>query len=89
MTGWLDYFVTGLEIEMIEVCERGGQVIRRDIPVLQHALNRRKAKAIGYLMQNTKLTLQEFEALCQEVNHLSLQRDLKVMMDKHLISSEG
>ena len=31
MTGWLDYFSTGLETQMIEVKERTEQVIRRDV----------------------------------------------------------
>jgi Fic family protein len=89
MTLWLDYFVTGLETQMIEVRDRGEQVIRRGVLVQQHGLNERQAKAIGYLMQNAELTIQEFEALCPEVNRRSLQRDLKAMMDKQLISGEG
>jgi cell filamentation protein, protein adenylyltransferase len=89
MTAWLDYFVTGLETQMIEVRDRGEQVIRRDVLVQQHGLNERQVKAIGYLMQNAELTIQEFEALCPEVNRRSLQRDLKAMMDKQLISAEG
>jgi len=31
MTGWLYYFITGLETQMIEVKECGEQVIRRDV----------------------------------------------------------
>jgi Fic family protein len=89
MTSWLDYFVTGLETQMIEVRDRSEQVIRRDLLVQQHSLNERQAKAIGYLMQNAELTIQEFEALCPEVNRRSLQRDLKAMMDKQLIGAEG
>lgn len=51
MTGWLDYFVTGLETQMIEVRERGEQVIRCDVLVKQHGLNERQAKALGLLMK--------------------------------------
>ena len=29
MTGWLDYFITGLETQMIKVKECGAQVIRK------------------------------------------------------------
>lgn len=63
MTGWLDYFVTGL--------------------------NERQGKALGYLLQHGKLTIQDFEALCPTVNRRSLQRDLKGMLDKNLITAEG
>lgn len=89
MTGWLDYFVTGLEIQMIEVKERGEQVIRRDVLVQKHSLNDRQSKALGYLLEHKKLTIQNFEALCPTVNRRSLQRDLKVMQDKGLATSEG
>ena len=89
MTGWLDYFITGLESQMIEVKERGEQVIRRDVLVQKHSLNERQSKALGYLLQNDKLTIQDFESLCPDVNRRSLQRDLKGMLDKQLISSEG
>ena len=89
MTGWLDYFITGLETQMVEVRGRGEQVIRRDVLIKRHRLNRRQAKALGFLIQHGKLTIQDFEVLCPEVNRRSLQRDLKGMMDKQLIRAEG
>lgn len=89
MAGWLDYFVTGLETQMVEVRSRSEQVIRRDVLVKQHGLNERQANALGYLLQHGKLTIQEFEALCRTVNRRSLQRDLKGMLDKGLITAEG
>jgi Fic family protein len=89
MTGWLDYFITGLETQMIEVRERGEQVIRRDLMVQKHGLNERQAKALGFLIQHGKLVIQDFEALCPSFNRRSLQRDLKDMMGKGLISGEG
>lgn len=89
MTGWLDYFITGLETQMIEVKERGEQVIKRDVLTQKHGLNDRQAKALGFLLQNDKLTIQDFENICPDVNRRSLQRDLKRMLDKELIASEG
>ena len=89
MTGWLDYFITGLETQMIEVKERGEQIIKRDVLVQKHSLNERQGKALGYLLQNGKLTIQDFESICPDVNRRSLQRDLKGMLDKQLITSEG
>ncbi len=89
MTGWLDYFITGLETQMIEVKERGEQVIRRDVLVQKHGLNERQGKAIGFLLQNGKLTIQDFENICSDVNRRSLQRDLKGMLDKELVTTEG
>jgi len=89
MTSWLDYFITGLETQMIEVRDRGEQVIRRDVLVNKHDLNDRQAKAVGYLLQHGKMTIQDFEKLCPDVNRRSLQRDLKVLLEKTLIQEIG
>ncbi len=89
MTSWLDYFITGLETQMIGVKERGEQVIKRDVLVQKHSLNERQGKALGYLLQNGKLTIQDFENICPDVNRRSLQRDLKGMLDKKLLMEIG
>ena len=89
MTGWLDYFITGLETQMIEVKERGEQVIRRDVLTQKYNLNERQTKAIEYILQYNRLTIQNYEVLCPEVNRRSLQRDLKIMIEKGLIATEG
>jgi Fic family protein len=89
MTGWLDYFITGLEIQMIEVKERGEQVIRRDVLVQKYELNERQGKALGFLLEHKQLTIQDFESLCPDVNRRSLQRDLKGLLDKELILEIG
>jgi predicted HTH transcriptional regulator len=89
LTGWLDYFVTGLKTQMIEVKQRGEQVIRRDVLARKHGLNDRQIKALGFIIENGKMTIQDFEVLCSDVNRRSLQRDLKEMINKKLISAEG
>lgn len=40
-------------------------------------------------MQHGRLTIQDFEALCPEVNRRSLQRDLKGLLEKGLLTEEG
>ncbi len=89
LTVWLDYFVTGLETQMVEVKQRGEMVIRRDVLAQKHHLNERQGKGLGYLIQHGKLTIQDFEALCPEISRRSLQRDLKAMLDKGLLRTEG
>jgi Fic family protein len=89
MTGWLEYFVEGLTIQLAEVRERGERAIRRDVLVKQHGLSDRQAKALEYILQHGSLTIQDFERLCPDVNRRSLQRDLKVMVDMGLLISEG
>lgn len=89
MTGWLDYFITGLETQMIEVKERGEQVIRRDVLTQKHSLNERQSKAIEHLLRYGRLTIQDYEMMCPDVNRRSLQRDLKLMIEKGLIAAKG
>lgn len=89
LTGWLDYFVTGLKTQMVEVKQRGEQVIRRDVLVQKYGLNDRQAKAVGFIMQHGRLTIQDFELLCPKVNRRSLQRDLKELLNKGLFATEG
>jgi predicted DNA-binding transcriptional regulator YafY len=57
--------------------------------VQKHGLNDRQSRAVHFLMQNKKLTIQDYEALCPEVNRRTLQRDLKAMIDMELLVSEG
>ena len=89
MTGWLEYFIEGLTTQLSEVKERGDQAIRRDLMMQRHGLNERQSKALEFLLQNGKITIQDFEALCPEFNRRSLQRDLKGMIEKGLILAEG
>jgi hypothetical protein len=68
---------------------RGEQAIRRDVLVKEHRLSDRQAKAPGRILEHGSLTIQDFEGLCPEVNRRSLQRDLKVMVDRGLILTEA
>jgi Fic family protein len=89
MTGWLEYFIKGLATQLAEVRKRGEQAIRRDVLVKEYRLSDRQAKALGHILEYGSLTIQDFEALCPEVNRRSLQRDLKGMVDRGLIFTEG
>lgn len=85
MTDWLEYFVEGLTAQLAEVRERGEQAIRRDVLIKEHRLSDRQAKALGHIMEHGSLTIQDFEHLFHEVNRRSLQRDLKVMIEKGVV----
>lgn len=89
LTGWLEYFVDGLTTQLAEVKARGEQAIRRDVLVKEHRLSDRQSKALGHILEHGSLTIQEFEDLCPEVNRRSLQRDLKAMVDRGLVVTEG
>lgn len=89
VTGWLEYFLGGLTAQLGEVKQRGERAIRRDALVKQYGFSDRQAKAIDHILEHGVLTIQDFEGLCPEVNRRSLQRDLKAMLDKGLLLSEG
>lgn len=89
MIGWLDYFVTGLETQMVEVSERSEQVIRRDVLLKQHGLNERQGKALGLLMRKNLVHISEIELLCPGVSRRTLQRDMTGMIELNLVRITG
>ncbi len=89
MTGWLEYFVTGLATQLMEVRQRGERVIRRDVLVKRHDLSPRQAQALMHILEHGSINIQEFEALCPEVNRRTLQRELRDMVGKGGLVSEG
>jgi DNA-binding HxlR family transcriptional regulator len=74
---------------MDEVRERGERVIRRDVIARKYGLNRRQALAVGYLLENPELRIEDFERLCPEVNRRTLQRDLRGMLEKAILKAKG
>ena len=89
MTGWLEYFATGLATQLMEVRQRGERVIRRDVLVHQHALSPRQAQALMHILEHGSINIQAFEALCPEMNRRTLQRELRNMVEKGVLVSEG
>ena len=89
MTGWLEYFVEGLATQMMEVTQRGKEVIRLDLVTRNYDLSKRQAMALDYVLEHGGMTIQNYEQICPATNRRTLQRDLKIMMDKGLMVSEG
>jgi len=89
LTGWLDYFVDGLATQMIEVTERGKWVIRRDAIAQKHGLSARQALAVGYLLENPVLRIEDYEQLCPGINRRTLQRDIKGLVERGVLKTEG
>lgn len=42
-----------------------------------------------HILEHGSINIQEFEALCPEVNRRTLQRDLKGMVEKDLLVERG
>ena len=89
MTAWLEYFVLGLATQLTEVKARGEQVIRRDLLAEEHRLSERQAAALGFVLEGGSLTIQDFEGLLPAVKRRSLQRDLRVLVEKGLLVPDG
>jgi predicted transcriptional regulator len=89
MTGWLDYFIIGLQTQMVEIKERGEQVIRRDVLVQKHSLNERQAKALDLLMKKGAIHISEVEEIYSGVTRRTLQRDLNNLIELHLVRLKG
>jgi Fic family protein len=89
LTSWLEFFVDGLATQLGEVKARGELAIRRDVLVREHNLNERQAQAVGFLLEQPELAIEELEKLCPEVNRRTLQRDLQGLVEKRVLKLTG
>ena len=89
LTGWLEYFVTGLQTQMVEVRDRGEQVIMRDLIVQRETLNERQGKAFEYVMSNGGITINEYSDIFPNIARRTLQRDLKDLVLKNILITSG
>jgi DeoR/GlpR family transcriptional regulator of sugar metabolism len=74
---------------MVEVKERGEQVIKRDVLVKKHSLNERQEKALDLLVQKGAAHISEIEEVCPGVTRRTLQRDLNNLIELDLVRLKG
>ena len=67
----------------------GWWAIRRDVLVKEHGVSTRQALELGHLLEHGLIRIKDFEALRPKVDRRSLQRDLKAMLAKGLLTAEG
>ena len=87
MTGWLEYFTEGLSAQMREVQMTAEHVIRRDVILAKarkNGLKDRPVAILNFLLTVGKATVAECEDELK-VNKRTLQRDLKLLVEKGLI----
>lgn len=89
LTGWLEYFVMGLTIQLAEVTDRGKRTIRIDIIGQQYKLNVRQQDALRFLLTEPLMTIQDFVQICPSVTRRTLQRDLRDLVAKGLLAEAG
>lgn len=89
LTGWLDYYVTGLATQLEEVKESGKQAMQVDIIGQEYTLNSRQIEAVRHLLKHETISIQQYQNMFSHVVRRTLQRDMKSMIDKKLLDSEG
>lgn len=89
LTGWLEFFVTGLATQLQEVRTKGEQAIRADVLAAEKGLNERQTILVNVLLERGSLTLAEAEVLLPEVARRTVQRDLKRLAELSLVSEVG
>ncbi len=89
MTQWLNYFTEGLATQLQELMEQGTRAIKKDVLRNKYHLSNRQAVAIDSILRNGSLTIQEYELLLPDVPRRTLQRDLKVLVDKKVLIVGG
>ena len=89
MTGWVEFFTVGLATQLAEVKERGELAIRQDVLARRHDLTVRQEVALRRVLEGGRVTIGELEHLCPGVQRRTLQRDLRVMVEKGLLLRQG
>ena len=89
LTEWLEYFTNGLRSQLAEVQEKGESLIRLDLLTNKHKLTARQRVAIELAAGGPEFRIEDFEARCPGVHRRSLQRDLRALIEKHLLVVEG
>jgi len=89
MTGWIEYYVTGLATQMKDVARLGEMAIRTDVVTKENQLNDRQNKAMRYMLEHEAMGIHDYSKLCRGVTLKTLQRDMKDMIDKGIVLTEG
>ena len=89
LTGWLEFFISGLATQLGEVVASGKRVMLRDVIAREYGLNSRQALVVGGLLEKAELRMEALEDLCPGVNRRTLQRDLQGLMKRGVAKSAG
>lgn len=89
MTVWLEYFSEGLATQLNEIKEVGKAVITQDIFAKKYELSERQKLAVDYIQHNGSLTMKTFANLCPNVTKRTLQRELRILIEKNILTTSG
>lgn len=89
MSAWIEYFTEGLATQLREIKQLGTEIIKQSVLVSQRHLSEHQRIAVNYMTQEGALSVQKFEKICPDVTCRTLQRELKVLIDKGLVIKSG
>lgn len=89
LTGWLEFFVLGLSTQLQEVKAKGEQAIRADIFASDKKLSQRQGNLAAAFLQAPRWSLSDFERMFPDVARRTLQRDLKVLVERGIVREVG
>ena len=89
ITCWLEYFTKGLALQLKDVHHQGLWAIERPVLKAKHGLSARQMDALNYIFEHGRLTISEYQKLYKTIPRRTLQRDLKALLDKNLLKTEG
>jgi len=89
LTGWLEYYVRGLAVQLFEVKRRSEDLMRADALARSHDLNQRQRQILFQLLAHGASGIQQIERRVVPANRRTLQRDLAGLIELGLITSSG
>ena len=89
LTGWLEYFVTGLATQMDETREHGRRIIKADLTAGEHGLNPRQRDVLLACLDDGGAGISDLEKLLPQIPRRTLQRDLSILVEMDLLTASG
>jgi Fic family protein len=89
LTEWLEYFTLGLKWQLSEVQRKGETLIGLDVLAKKHKLSGRQRAAVELAVEKGEFQIQDMEAKYPDVHRRTLQRDLRGLIEKGVMTAEG
>jgi len=91
LTLWLEYFIDGLNVQMMEVKDKGEVAIKKEIimeKAVKIGLNERQRKALAYLIKHPDISRSEYVELFG-ISLRTANYDLAMLKKENLIERSG
>jgi Fic family protein len=89
LTGWLEFFVGGLAIQLGEIITSGKRVMLSHLIAGRYGLNERQASIVELLLEQPEVRIEDVEGRLPKANRRTLQRDLQHLVRRRIVKSSG